>query len=85
MQIVLLQAKIAEDDIQRLPEEFPQFLFLSFNERTYKQLSKDDWEKIEKYKKAWEKFQNKMADLRKRRHEILVRISEKLDHQRMEP
>lgn len=41
-------------------------------------------EKIEKYESAWEKFQNKMAELRKRRHEILVRISEKFDRQKME-
>lgn len=38
----------------------------------------------EKYKEAWEKFQDKMADLKKRRHEILSRISEKLDKQHME-
>jgi hypothetical protein len=38
----------------------------------------------EKYKRAWEKFQNKMADLRKRRSEILTRISEKLDKQHKE-
>lgn len=47
MQIALLQTKLTEEESQRLPEEFPQFLFLSFNERTYKQLSKDDWEKVE--------------------------------------
>ncbi len=39
---------------------------------------------VEKYKQAWEKFQNKMAELRKRRHEILASISEKLDQQHME-
>lgn len=38
----------------------------------------------EQYKQAWEEFQNKMASLRKRRHEIFVRISEKLDQQHME-
>jgi hypothetical protein len=43
-----------------------------------------DQEKIVQYKNAWEKFQNTMADLRKRRHELLVRISEKLDAQHME-
>ena len=38
----------------------------------------------EKKKQAWEKFQNKMAELRKKKHEILVRISEKLDKQHIE-
>lgn len=37
-----------------------------------------------KYKKAWEKFQNKMAVLRKRQAEILAGIYEKLDRQKME-
>ena len=46
MHIILLQAKLAEEDIYQLPEEFPQFLFLSFNEMTYKQLDKDDWAKV---------------------------------------
>ncbi len=41
-------------------------------------------ETTEKYKKAWEKFQEKMASLKKRRHEILARISEKLDRQHIE-
>lgn len=44
----------------------------------------NDQERIEKYKSAWEKFQDKMTSLRKRRHEILMRISEKLDRQHME-
>lgn len=39
---------------------------------------------VEKYKQAWEKFQNKMASLKKRRHEILKTISEKLDKQHIE-
>ena len=39
---------------------------------------------VEKYKQAWEKFQNKMASLKKRRHEILKIISEKLDKQHIE-
>jgi GH15 family glucan-1,4-alpha-glucosidase len=43
-----------------------------------------DEKKIEKYKNAWEKFQNKMTELRMRRHEILMRVSEKLDNQHME-
>lgn len=43
-----------------------------------------DSEKIEKYKKAWEEFQAKMASLRKRRHDFFVRIGEKLDKQKIE-
>lgn len=39
---------------------------------------------VEKYKQAWEKFQDKMATLKKRRHEILTRIFEKLDKQHIE-
>lgn len=39
---------------------------------------------VEKYKQAWEKFQNKMASLKKRRYEILKTISEKLDKQHIE-
>ena len=38
----------------------------------------------EKYKQAWEKFRNKMVFLKKRRHEILKTISEKLDKQHIE-
>jgi|GEM_PF-1514677 len=38
----------------------------------------------EKYKQAWGKFQNKMTDLKRRRHDILKRISEKLDKQHIE-
>ena len=39
---------------------------------------------VEKYKQAWEKFQNKMIDLKRRRHDNLKRISEKLDKQHIE-
>jgi hypothetical protein len=38
----------------------------------------------EKYKEAWKKFQDKMTFLKKRRSEILKRISEKLDKQHAE-
>lgn len=44
----------------------------------------NDLEKIEKYKSAWDEFQGKMTELRMRRHEILMRVSEKLDNQHME-
>lgn len=43
-----------------------------------------DQQKIEKYKAAWQKFQSKMAELKKRQHEVLTRISEDLDRQQME-
>ncbi|MFA6973389.1 MAG: hypothetical protein WC238_01440 [Parcubacteria group bacterium] len=38
----------------------------------------------EKQKQAWKKFHEKMVSLRKRKSEILARISEKLDQQHME-
>lgn len=38
----------------------------------------------EKYRKAWDRFQDKIAELKKRKHEVLTRISEKLDKQHME-
>ena len=41
-------------------------------------------EKVEKYKKAWEKFKEKMLSLKKRRVEIFKRVSEKLDQQKIE-
>jgi len=39
---------------------------------------------IEKYKQAWEKFQNKIASLKKRRSEILENIYKKFDEQLLE-
>lgn len=39
---------------------------------------------MEKYKQAWGKFQTKMTDLKRRRHDILKHISEKLDKQHIE-
>lgn len=41
-------------------------------------------EKIEKYKKAWEKFEAKMDSLKKRQREILASITEKLDKQKID-
>jgi hypothetical protein len=38
----------------------------------------------EKYNQAWKKFQDKMDSLKKRRSEILVNISAKLDKQKIE-
>jgi hypothetical protein len=37
----------------------------------------------EKQKQAWETFQNKMADLRKRQSAVLASISKKLDQQKI--
>ena len=39
---------------------------------------------IEKYKKVWEEFQNKMAELKKKQREILASITEKLDRQKID-
>ena len=39
---------------------------------------------IEKYKKAWKEFCEKMAVLRKKQSEILARINRKLDEQKIE-
>ena len=39
---------------------------------------------MDKYQIAWEKFQNKMNDLRKKQKEVLARIFEKLDQQKIE-
>lgn len=39
---------------------------------------------IEKYKQAWIEFKSKMASLRKRRQEIMVGISNKLDAQQLD-
>ena len=38
----------------------------------------------EKYKEAWEKFQNKIGLLKKKRSDIFKRISEKSDQQKLE-
>ncbi len=39
---------------------------------------------MNKYQQAWKKFQNKMNTLRKKQKEILVRIYNKLDQQKIE-
>ena len=39
---------------------------------------------MDKYQKAWERFQCKMDTLRKRQKEVLARIFEKLDKQKIE-
>jgi len=47
MNIVLLQSALSIQEIEQLIEEFPHFLFLSFTPTTYKNLSKEDWAKVE--------------------------------------
>ncbi|EKE21416.1 MAG: hypothetical protein ACD_7C00251G0002 [uncultured bacterium] len=39
---------------------------------------------MDKYQAAWEKFQKKMEILRKKQKEVLARIFEKLDQQKLE-
>ena len=39
---------------------------------------------MNKYQQAWKKFQNKMNTLQKKQKEILVRIYNKLDQQKIE-
>ncbi|MCF7898774.1 MAG: hypothetical protein K9L31_02385 [Candidatus Pacebacteria bacterium] len=37
----------------------------------------------EKYKQAWKTFQDQIEDLKKRRSEVLLKLSKKLDEQRI--
>lgn len=39
---------------------------------------------MDKYQQAWEKFQNKMNELRKKQKEIFSRIYDKMDQQKIE-
>lgn len=47
MNIVLLQTQLSLQDIEQLLQEFPHYLFLSFTEATYKNLSQDNWSQVE--------------------------------------
>ncbi len=47
MNIVLLQTRLSDDEISELIEEFPQFLFLAPTELSYKNLGKEEWERVE--------------------------------------
>ncbi len=47
MNIVLLQSKLHLDEIDLLLKEFPEFLFLSLNESSYRQLQKSQWNDVE--------------------------------------
>lgn len=47
MNIVLLQSPLSSEEIELLMQEFPHYLFLAFTETTYRNLSKEDWGKVE--------------------------------------
>lgn len=47
MNIVLLQIPLSPQDLNKLIAEFPQYLFLSFTESTYKKFSKENWDRVE--------------------------------------
>lgn len=47
MNIVLLQSPLSLQDIEHLLHEFPHYLFLSFTESSYKNLSQDNWSQVE--------------------------------------
>lgn len=47
MNIVLLQTQLPLQEIEHLLHEFPQYLFLSFTESTYKNLSQENWSQVE--------------------------------------
>lgn len=62
----------------------PQATRLVYGHWSHKIKSMSEQEKIEKYQKAWEKFETKMASLRKRQQAVLARIIEKLDKQKLD-
>lgn len=47
MNIILLQSKLRLEDIDKLLNEFPQFLFLSLNKEACHQLSPEQWSRVE--------------------------------------
>jgi phosphoglycerate dehydrogenase-like enzyme len=47
MNIILLQSKLKLEDIDKLLNEFPQFLFLSLTEEACHQLSHEQWSRVE--------------------------------------
>lgn len=47
MNIVLLQARLNLEEIDLLLKEFPQYLFLSLSEASYKNLSPEHWSRVE--------------------------------------
>lgn len=47
MNIVLLQVSLSSHDLNKLLKEFPQYLFLTFSEASYKNLPKEHWPLVE--------------------------------------
>ncbi len=47
MNIILLQTKLKDDEIEALMQEFPQFLFLTLSEFSTNKLDKNSWERVE--------------------------------------
>lgn len=47
MNIILLQGHLSLQEIEQLLKEFPQFLFLSLTETTYKNLTPAHWSRVE--------------------------------------
>lgn len=47
MNIVLLQSRLTDEEIQKLIAEFPHYLFLAPSEVTYKNLGEEVWSRVE--------------------------------------
>jgi phosphoglycerate dehydrogenase-like enzyme len=47
MNIVLLQSRLTDEEIQKIINEFPQYLFLAPSEVTYKNLGDEEWSRVE--------------------------------------
>lgn len=47
MNIVLLQSKLHLEEIDQLLKEFPQYLFLTVNDASYRTLQKNQWQAVE--------------------------------------
>ncbi len=47
MNIVILQTRLPLKDVEHLLQEFPHYLFLSFSEASYKNLTPDNWAQVE--------------------------------------
>ena len=46
MDSVLIQGKLGKGELEQLRREFPQFIFLSMSELTYKTLGREEWSRI---------------------------------------
>lgn len=47
MNIILLQSRLTDEEIQKLIDEFPQYLILAPSEVTYKNLGEGEWSRVE--------------------------------------